>query len=125
MAVENVCQHEDCAGWCYQRNHIIHGSENKVATVEQFGSLFTKDGRRYPDQVPVEIRDRIYVPPHFQHLAEKAKSLPPAPAVDTSILSEIEGLAEPADDDYEVIQLARGIKQRQPKPNTGPQKIGR
>lgn len=123
MAVENVCTHEECAGWCYQRNHTIHGSETKIDTVEQYGSLFTMDGRRYPDQIPPAILDRIYVPFKFQHLVPK--TAPVLPTADVSVLSELEDLGEPADDTHETIVLSRGVKQHQPKPDRSPQKIGR
>lgn len=125
MPAEGVCQHEDCTGWCYQRQHVIHGSDSKVDTVEQYGNLFTLDGRRYPDQVPPSILDRIYVPLKFQHLVPVQGPSAPPPPLDLESLSELEALGEPVDDSHETVQLARGIKQRQPKPNTTPQKIGR
>lgn len=124
MSVENVCTHEECTGWCYQRNHVIHGSEKKIDTVEQYGSLFTMDGRRYPDQIPAAILDRIYVPFKFQHLVPKAGVA--LPEVDVSVMSDLEDLGEPvADATHETIVLSRGIKQHQPKPDRSPQKIGR
>lgn len=123
MAVENVCTHEECVGWCYQRNHVIHGSESKIDTVEQYGSLFTMDGRRYPDQIPPAIMDRIFVPFKFQHLVPK--TAPSLVDADIPVLADLEDLGEPADSTHETIVLSRGIKQHQPKPDRSPQKIGR
>lgn len=124
MAVENVCMHEDCTGWCYQRTHTIHGSENKIDTVEQFGALFTMDGRRYPDQIPSALMDRIFVPFKFQHLVPKATSLS-MPSVDFEALSELDSIAEDPEPSHETVVLSRGVKQHQPKPDRSPQKIGR
>lgn len=124
MPAEGVCTHEDCTGWCYQRQHVIHGSESKIDTVEQFGSLFTLDGRRYPDQIPPALMDRIFVPFKFQHLVP-ARPVSAPPPLDMEAISELESLAEPMEDTHETVSLSRGVKQRQPKPDTSPQKIGR
>lgn len=125
MAVPNVCAHQDCAGWCYQRTHEIHGSEKLFTTVEQFGNLYTMDGRRYPDQVPQDILDRVFVPKKFMHLIPTEPVEQAAPGIDLDLMAELDALGEDTEDTHEVVQLARGIKQRQPKPDRTPTKIGR
>lgn len=125
MAIEGVCAHQDCIGWCYQRTHVIHGHEKLFTTVEQYGTLYTMDGRRYPDQVPQDILDRVHVPKKFLHLVPTVQEEAPPAEVDFDLMAELESLGEDIEETHEVVQLARGIKQRQPKPDRSPVKIGR
>mgnify|MGYP001558848713 CR=1 FL=1 len=52
----------------FHRPHQTFMAKDKQPSVLQNGVLYTKAGRRIPDEVPPGVLDRTFVPEEFQYL---------------------------------------------------------